>query len=85
MLYRRLPILRLIGSDIAHAVPLAFVAGFGHWIIGGVNGGLLLSLLAGSLPGVIAGSLLASRAPDHFLRPALAAVLVLSGVKLLAG
>lgn len=83
MLYRRLPILRLIGSDIAHAVPLAFVAGFGHWMIGGVDSALLLNLLAGSIPGVIAGSLLASRAPDHLLRPALAFVLVLSGIKLL--
>ena len=83
MLYRRLPILRLIGSDIAHAVPLALIAGFGHWLIGGVDGTLLLNLLAGSIPGVIAGSLLASRAPDHLLRPALAGVLVLSGIKLL--
>jgi len=84
MLYRRLPILRLIGSDIAHAVPLALVAGFGHWIIGGVDAALLVNLLAGSIPGVIAGSLLASRAPEHLLRPALAGVLVLSGVKLLS-
>ncbi|WP_296680319.1 sulfite exporter TauE/SafE family protein [Novosphingobium sp.] len=83
MLYRRLPVLRLIGSDIAHAVPLALVAGMGHWFIGGVDATLLLNLLLGSIPGVIAGSLLASRAPDTFLRPALAAVLVLSGYKLL--
>ncbi|MDE2435591.1 MAG: sulfite exporter TauE/SafE family protein [Sphingomonadales bacterium] len=83
MLYRRLPVLKLIGSDIAHAVPLAFVAGFGHWIIGGVNGTLLVNLLMGSIPGVVIGSLLASRAPDHILRPALAFVLMLSGIKLL--
>jgi uncharacterized membrane protein YfcA len=83
MLYRRLPILRLIGSDIAHAVPLAFVAGFGHWLIGGVDSSLLLNLLMGSIPGVIIGSLLASRAPDRVLRPVLAFVLVLSGIKLL--
>ncbi len=83
MLYPRLPVSRLIGTDIVHAVPLALVAGTGHWIIGDVNGALLINLLAGSIPGVIIGSLLSSRAPDHFLRPALAFVLTLSGLKLL--
>lgn len=83
MLYRRLPVLRLIGSDIAHAVPLALLAGMGHWLIGGVDLVLLVNLLLGSVPGVIAGSLLASRAPDTLLRPVLAFVLVLSGWKLL--
>lgn len=85
MLYRRLPLSRLIGSDIAHAVPLAFVAGFGHWMIGGVDGVLLFNLLMGSIPGVILGSLLASHAPERLLRPLLAGALVLSGGKLLAG
>ncbi|MBS0477011.1 MAG: sulfite exporter TauE/SafE family protein [Proteobacteria bacterium] len=83
MLYRRLPIQKLIGSDIAHAVPLALVAGMGHWMIGGVDTTLLVNLLLGSIPGVIIGSLLSTRAPDNVLRPALAFVLVLSGVKLL--
>jgi uncharacterized membrane protein YfcA len=83
MLYRRLPIARIVGTDIAHAVPLALVAGFGHWLIGSVDFGLLLSLLIGSIPGVIAGSLLSSRAPDRLLRPALALVLIVSGVRLL--
>ncbi|PKB25932.1 hypothetical protein B0I00_1140 [Novosphingobium kunmingense] len=83
MLYRRLPVLRLIGSDIAHAVPLALVAGLGHWVIGGVDSVLLVNLLLGSVPGVIAGSLLASKAPDTLLRPALALVLIVSGWKLL--
>lgn len=84
MLYRRLPISRIVGTDIAHAVPLAFVAGLGHWIIGDVDPVLLLNLLAGSLPGVVIGSLLSSRAPDGLLRPALAAVLLVSGFRLLA-
>ena len=83
MLYPRLPVSRLIGTDIVHAVPLALVAGTGHWLIGGVNVALLINLLAGSIPGVIIGALLSTRAPDHVLRPALAFVLTLSGLKLL--
>ncbi len=83
MLYPRLPVSRLVGTDIVHAVPLALVAGTGHWIIGDVNGALLINLLVGSIPGVIIGSLLSTRAPDHVLRPALAFVLTLSGLKLL--
>lgn len=83
LLYPTLPVSRIVGTDIAHAVPLALVGGIGHWMIGGVDWGLLASLLAGSIPGVIVGSLLSSRAPDAWLRPALAAVLLISGAKLL--
>jgi len=83
MLYRRLPVARIVGTDITHAVPLALVAGAGHWFLGSVDFALLLNLLIGSFPGVIVGSLLSSRAPDHLLRPALAAVLTISGARLL--
>ncbi|WP_374524939.1 sulfite exporter TauE/SafE family protein [Sphingopyxis sp.] len=83
MLYPNLPVSRIVGTDIVHAVPLALVAGSGHWLYGDVDPALLVSLLAGSIPGVIVGSLLSSRAPDRLLRPALAAVLLVSGVKLL--
>ena len=83
MLYPRLPISRIVGTDIVHAVPLLLVAGAGHWFIGDVDGSLLVNLLVGSIPGVIVGSLLSSRAPDKYLRPALAAVLLVSGIKLL--
>ena len=83
VLYPALRVSRIVGSDIAHAVPLTMIAGFGHWAIGDVNVQLLLNLLIGSIPGVIVGSLLSSRAPDRVLRPALAAVLLVSGIKLL--
>ena len=83
MLYRRLPIAKIVGTDIAHAVPLALVAGVGHWLLGSVDFYLLGNLLIGSIPGVIVGSMLSSRAPDRVLRPALALVLTISGVRLL--
>lgn len=82
MLYPRLRMARIVGSDIAHAVPLALIAGFGHWMIGDVDGQLLVNLLVGSIPGVIVGSLLSTRATDKFLRPLLAIVLALSSWQL---
>ena len=82
LLYPRLPTARIVGSDIAHAVPLTLIAGTGHWLLGSVNWDLLASLLVGSLPGIVLGSMLASRAPEVLLRNVLAATLVIVGVKL---
>ena len=84
VLYPRTDVVKLVGSDIAHAVPLTLIAGIGHWMIGSVDWGLLVSLLAGSIPGIIIGSLLAARTPDGVLRPLLAGTLALVGLKLLA-
>ena len=83
ILYPRAPINRLVGSDIAHAVPLTLVAGMGHWWLGSVDFSLLVSLLAGSIPGIVVGSLVATRVSDKVLIPILAAVLMLVGVRLL--
>jgi hypothetical protein len=83
ILYPKLPVARIAGSDIAHAVPLTLIAGIGHWLMGSVDLGLMLALLAGSIPGVIVGSLVASRSSDSVLRPILAITLLLSSVKLL--
>ena len=82
MLYPRLPVARIVGSDIAHAVPLTLVAGVGYWILGSTDWVLLGSLVVGSLPGVIIGSFVAARAPDWVLRPILATALVLIGGRL---
>lgn len=82
VLYPRLPVVRIVGSDIAHAVPLALIAGTGHWLIGDVDAALLVNLLIGSIPGVIVGSLLSTRAPDKLLQPLLAIVLALSAWQL---
>jgi uncharacterized membrane protein YfcA len=81
-LYPRMPTVRLVGSDIAHAVPLTFIAGFGHWLMGGVDWLLLTSLLIGSLPGIAIGSHFAARVPDGVLRPILASVMAAVGAKL---
>ena len=82
ILYPRMPVSRLVGSDIAHAVPLTFIAGAGHWLLGAIDFGLLGALLIGSIPGIIIGSLIATRVPDRILRPILAATLALVGCKL---
>ena len=81
-LYPRMPTVRIVGSDIAHAVPLTLIAGAGHWWMGSVDFPLLVSLLAGSIPGIAIGSHFASRVPEHVLRPLLAGTLALVGGKL---
>lgn len=83
ILYPRTDVARLVGSDIAHAVPLTLLAGLGHFAMGSVDVSLLLSLLSGSIPGIIVGSLLAARMPDGPLRGALALTLALVATKLL--
>lgn len=82
MLYPRKPMSVIVGSDIAHAVPLTLVAGTGHWWLGSVDWLLLSSLLSGSIPGIVLGSYLAARVPDAVLRPLLAAVLTVVGGRL---
>ena len=83
LLYPRTPIAKLVGSDIAHAVPLTLIAGTGHWLLGSVNWLLLASLLIGSLPGISLGSHFAARVPDRILRPLLAGTLMLVGIRML--
>jgi hypothetical protein len=83
ILYPTLPTNRLVGSDIAHAVPLTLIAGAGHWAMGSVDFGLLLSLLVGSLPGIVVGSLVSTRVSDRVLQPILAGTLALVGGKML--
>ena len=84
LLYPRLPILRVVGTDIAHAVPLTLVAGLGHWMLGSVDWTLLGSLLLGSLPGIFIGSHISTKVPERVLRPILAGLLVIIGGKLIA-
>jgi uncharacterized protein len=82
-LYPRTPTARIIGTDIAHAVPLTLIAGLGHAALGTVDFGLLGSLLLGSLPGIYLGSHFGMKMPERVLRPILATMLILIGGRLL--
>jgi uncharacterized membrane protein YfcA len=82
LLYPRLPMARIVGSDIAHAVPLTLVAGAGHWALGAIDWHLMGVLLLGSLPGIAIGSYSAVRVPEPVLRVALAAVLIVVAGKM---
>lgn len=79
LLYPRLPMAVIVGSDIAHAVPLTLVAGLGHWWLGSVNWPMLGGLLCGSIPGIMLGSAIAVRVSPVVLRRVLAATLVVVG------
>jgi len=83
ILYPKLTVARIAGSDIAHAVPLTLIAGLGHWMMGSVDFTLMLTLLAGSIPGIIIGSLLSTKTSDSVLRPILAVTLLIVSLRLL--
>ena len=73
---------KIVGTDIQHAAALLYVAGFGHFIAGNVDLGVVGWLLIGSIPGVLIGSHCSVRIPEAWLRLALADVLAISGLKL---
>ncbi|HET8869253.1 MAG TPA: sulfite exporter TauE/SafE family protein [Aquabacterium sp.] len=83
LLYPRLDVKRLVGSDIAHAVPLTIVAGLGHASLGNVEWTLLIELLIGSIPGIWVGAKLTKHLPDTITRLALCVCLVLAAKKVL--
>ena len=83
-LYPKTPAARVVGSDIAHAVPLTLLAGIGHLILGSINWTVLAMLVVGSLPGVVLGSYTVTRAREVLVRVALAGVLFIVGVRLLS-
>lgn len=80
-LYPKMKTVRIVGTDLAHAIPLTAVAGLGHLSLGNVDYILLGSLLVGSLPGIWIGSHLSAKIPEYFLRPVLASILLLIGFK----
>jgi len=75
-LYPKMEPRRIVGSDIAHAVPLTLTAGLGHSVLGTINWHVLESLLVGSIPAIIVMSIVSARASDTAVRVALALVLI---------
>jgi uncharacterized membrane protein YfcA len=72
---------RLVGTDLTQAVPLTLAAAAGALIFGSVQFGVTISIVIGSVPAVLAGSLLSSRAPDKVIRPVITFVIFASGLK----
>lgn len=83
LLYPRMETRRLVGTDIAHAVPLTLVAGIGHATLGHVNWGLLAALLLGSIPGIWLGAQLTRKLPEQLVRALLCVALVTAGLKVI--
>jgi uncharacterized membrane protein YfcA len=85
LLYPKLPTARIVGSDIAHAVPLTLVAGVGHWFLGSIDWQIFAALILGSIPGILIGSYAAIRVPEAALRIVLAVTLFAVAMKLTFG
>jgi uncharacterized protein len=77
MLYPKMEARRIVGSDIAHAVPLTLIAGIGHSFLGSINWHILVSLLVGSIPAIVVASIASARMSDTIIRVSLAIVLIL--------
>lgn len=80
LFYRAMPMNTIVGTDLTHSVFLAALAGIGHWQLGSVDVGLLLPLLAGSIPGLCVGARWASRLRDEILRPVVASFMLVLGL-----
>ena len=80
-LYPRMRAISIVGTDLAHAVPITAIAGLGHAHLGTVDYMLLVSLLIGSIPGIYIGSNLGSYLPEKIMRPVLASMLLMIGIR----
>jgi hypothetical protein len=80
-LYPMISANRLVGTDLTQAVPLTLAAALGALIFGHVEFGVTISIILGSVPAVLIGSLLSSRAPDKYIRPVITYVIFASGLK----
>lgn len=80
VMFPLLPMIRIIGSDVVHAVLLTLVAGLGHMSSGNVDFTLLMWLLVGSIPAIIVGTLVSSKLPERLIRRILGVTLFIIGV-----
>jgi uncharacterized protein len=83
VLYPRLRGSQMVGTDLTQAIPMVGSAAVAHILFGDFKLGLTLSIVVGSVPGVLIGSLFSSRLGTRFIRAALCVVLLVSGLKLL--
>jgi uncharacterized membrane protein YfcA len=83
LLYPHKKPIAIVGTDLAHAVPLTAIAGMGHLHFGSVDFDLLAGLLAGGIPAIYLGSYIGKKLPDRVLRPLIATFLLLMGFKLI--
>lgn len=81
-LYPRMRAISIVGTDLAHAVPITAIAGLGHAHLGTVDYMLLGNLLIGSIPGIYIGSNLGLYLPEKIMRPVLASMLFMIGIRL---
>jgi uncharacterized protein len=85
LLYPKMRGSEVVGSDLAHAIPLVTVAGLGHLQLGHIDYRLLVGLLLGSVPGIYIGSTVSSRLPDVMMRRILACILLVMGIACVVG
>jgi uncharacterized membrane protein YfcA len=81
LLYPAISAKQLVGTDLSQAVPLTLAAATGALIFGHVDFGVTASLVLGSVPAVLVGSMLSSSAPDRYIRPVITFVIFASGLK----
>ena len=72
---------QLVGTDLTQAVPLTLAAALGALAFGHVEFSVTTSIVIGSVPAVLVGALISSRAPDRFIRPVITFVIFASGLK----
>jgi uncharacterized membrane protein YfcA len=83
LIYPRMPVARVIGTDVAHAIPMVGAAALGHLLFGHVQLPLAFTLMLGGIPGVLLGAMLVGKVPAAALRLVLGVLLISVSLTLL--